>query len=67
MLINGGLLTKIWLKALLTIYYIINKLSTKTLQKKILYKAWYKGKFDISNLYIYRYDEYVVDYKSKIK
>ncbi len=37
------------------------------MQGKILYKAWYKGKPDISNLHLYGCNTYVVDYKGKAK
>lgn len=66
MLIDRGLFAKLWLETLSKAYYIINILFIKVLQKKMLIKVWHKGKFDIFNLCIYKYYEYVVDYKAKI-
>ena len=67
MLIHAGLPSKLWPEAVLRACYIINRLLTKALQEKTLFKAWYKRKSDISNLCVYGYDAYVVDYKAKAK
>lgn len=66
-LINVGLLAKLWSKTLSIKYYIINRLLTKALQRKMPFKVWYKNKSNLFNLYIYDCDTYVVDYKAKTK
>ena len=67
MLIHAGLSSKLWPKALLTACYITNRLSTKALEGKTPFEAWYKRKPDISNLLVYGCDAYIVDYKAKAK
>ncbi len=37
------------------------------LQEGTPYEAWFKGKFYISNLYLYGCNAYVVEYKAKVK
>lgn len=52
MLIFANLLSNFWPKAIATVCYIINRLLKKALNRKTSYKAWYKKKPNLSNLYI---------------
>ena len=67
MLIHAGLPSNFWPEAIAATYYITNCLLTKALNGKTPYEAWYKKKPNLSNLCIYGYNTYVVDYHVKFK
>lgn len=67
MLICAGLPSNLCPETILTAYYITNHLPTKALNIKILYKAWYIKKLNLSNHFIYGCNAYIVDYHAKSK
>lgn len=67
MLIHIGLSLSLWPKAIAAVCYIINCLPTKTRDSKTLYKAWYKKKSNLTNLYIYGCNTYLVYYHVRSK
>jgi hypothetical protein len=58
---------RLWSKILITICYFSNRFSIKALDEKILYETWHDEKSDLSNLRMYDYKAYVIDYYAKKK
>ncbi len=67
LLIAANLSKRLWSETLSTICYLSNRSLIKTLDEKIFYETWYDEKSDFSNLWVYDYQAYVIDYHAKKK